>query len=287
MWFNPKIHSLPLLLKSVFGNIESLFFDITYSSSELIVVNYHSTPKKFSANFERQVKYFKRHFNIISPLELENFFYSEKFETDKCSLLFTFDDGLKNNLNAVNILEKYQVSAMFFVVPEFIDTPANKQKKYYLQNIRPVINYNIDNEDEDFTALSWEELRQLISKGHKIGAHTLTHTLIASKSDIKNSTNEILDCKKIIEKETNSEVNSFCSINNTSVSIGKTEKELIKEGYKFHFTTFPGLNQINKNPLLIKRRNIESFWLQGAVLYAIGKLDLKRWEGKIKLFSDL
>jgi len=287
MGYNFKIHPFSHFAKSFFGKIEKNIFKIAYSDDELIVVNYHSTPKKFDKNFERQVNYFKTNFNIISPQELQSFFDGKGLKKNKCSLLFTFDDGLKNNLNAIRILEKNNIRALLFIVPGFIDTPKEKQKEFYLKNIRSIINSNIDNQPEDFTALGWNEIKDLISRGHFVGAHTQSHTLVANTSDINNSEIEIAGCKKVIEKELEISVDSFCSINNTTLSIGKKEKELINKNYKYHFTTFPGLNNENKDPQLIKRRNVESFWLMGAVYFAIGIKDLKRWQDRIKQFSQL
>lgn len=286
MGYNSNIHPFSQLIKSFLGHLEKNIFKIKYSNDELIVVNYHSTPKKFDANFEQQVNYFKRNFNIISPTELEDIYFNKENKRDKCSLLFTFDDGLKNNLNAITILEKNNIKALFFVVPEFINMPKEKQKEFYLTNIRPVINNNIDNQAEDFCALSWNELNELVRKGHAVGAHTQTHTLVAQTSLLKNSEFEIVDCKNNIEKALNINVSSFCSINDTLLSVGKKEKELIATNYKFHFTTLPGSNK-EKDALLIKRRNVEAFWLRGAVYYAIGKLDLKRWQTKIEEFVKL
>jgi peptidoglycan/xylan/chitin deacetylase (PgdA/CDA1 family) len=276
-----------MVIKSLVGFVEKVFTGITYPQQELIVVNYHSTPKKFNSNFEKQVVFFKKNFNIISPADLENYFFNKNWASKKCSLLFTFDDGLQNNLNAVSVLEKHNICAMFFVLPEFINTPIEKQKSYYLKNIRPIVNPNIDAEPEDFNALNWNELKKLLSKGHSIGAHTQTHTLVAKNSDKDNSKFEIVTCKENIEKELNIKVTSFCSINNTALSVHKKEKELIESNYKFHFTTFPGSNNNPKNPLLIKRRNIECFWLLGAVYFAIGKFDLKRWKIKTEQFDKL
>lgn len=287
MRYNSKIHNIPMLLKSIIGKIEKVFSGLNYSSKELIVVNYHSTPKIFDSNFEKQVVFFKEKYNVISPFELEDYYFNKDWKPKKCSLLFTFDDGLKNNLNAVKILDKHNIKAIFFIVPDFINTKLDRQKEFYLNKIRPIINSQIDNEEEDFTALSWIELQELLAKGYSIGAHTHSHSLIAQLSELKNSIYEIVYCKETIEKALSTNITSFCSINNTSVSVGKKEKDLIAANYKFHFTTFPGLNNDGKNPLLIKRRNMESFWLMGAVYYALGKFDLKRWKNKTEQFNNL
>lgn len=284
MLYNSKLHSKAQGLKSLLGYAEKFLGGLTYDTGELLVLNYHGTPKKFIASFEKQLLFLKQHFNIIRPDQLPAY-YSPAWESEKCSLLITFDDGLKNNLYATEILDRHNIKAFFFLVPCFID--ADDQKSYYLENIRPVINYNIDNEPEDFTALSWQDAAGLVQKGHATGSHTLSHTLFAAATSKENSQKEILNSKKSIEERLGIIINSFCSINNTLESVGSYEKKLIGENYDFHFTTLPGLNAKEKDPLFIKRRNVECYWPDGAFYYALGKRDLSRWREKMEAFKKL
>lgn len=288
MTINLKIHNISHIIKSILGSIEFLFTKKNISNSSLFVVNYHGTQKKFIQNFENQICFFRKNYTIISPEQLDNF-YLNKLEHKKY-LLITFDDGIKNNLRALQILDKYNIKAYFFIVPDFIDTDNYKQKDFFLKNIRPVINPNIDHNSEDFNSLSWTEIKEMIMKGHRIGSHTKSHNLISEKSSNTQSEQQIIDSKEIIEeqlKNLNIHLDAFCSINNTSESVGKKEMQLIQQTYKYHFTTFPGPNFPTSSKLLIKRANIESFWLMGAVKYALGKWDLKRWEKRVKGFEAL
>ncbi len=281
-----KIHSFSHVLKSLLGNVEKYFGGLNYPANELIVVNYHSTPKKFLLQFEEQLMFYKKQFTIIDPAQLSDY-YNGKLTSDKCHLLITFDDGLKNNLNAVEVMNKHKVKAFFFIVPGFIDTASTQQKEFYLMNIRPVVNPRIDNNEEDLTPLAWNEINELIQQGHMVGCHTLTHTLSVDNTNEGNSEKEILKSKSRIEEMTGVKLNSFCSINDTLKSTGALEKKLINLNYTFHFTTFPGLNSYDKDPHLIKRRNVEVFWLKGALYYALGKTDLKRWEKAIAEYRAL
>lgn len=286
MLFNPAIHSFAHLAKTVLGHFEKMRGGLNYSKEELIVLNYHSTPAKLIADFKKQITFLRNNFNILSPAQLDDY-YSGRLSSNKCNLLLTFDDGLANNLYAAKVLDEYNLKALFFVVPDFINCPATEQKKYYLKNIRPVVNPAIDHEEEDFTALNWDALKKLIEKGHGIGAHTYTHTLVASQSSTENSVKEIVDCKTLLESRLQIKIRSFCSINNTLESIGSKEKKLIEENYSYHFTTLPGYNAGNKDKLFIKRRNVECFWTSGSFYYALGKSDLSRWEEKIKKYNSL
>lgn len=63
-------------------------------------------------NFEKQLIYFKRNFNIVTLNDLVN----NNFDAKKFTISITFDDGYLNNLKyAVPLLEKYEVPASIFI----------------------------------------------------------------------------------------------------------------------------------------------------------------------------
>jgi hypothetical protein len=284
-----KIHLRNHLFKNILGKIEYASTHLNLHKNELYVVNYHGTQKKFLENFKEQLLFFKKEFTILSPHQL-NAFYSGKLGNNGPFLLLTFDDGIKNNMYAAALLNELRLQAYFFIVPNFINTPVENQKNYFTSCIRPDINLHIDSEPADFQSLTWEEVETLIVQGHSIGSHTSSHTLVATTASFEKSILEIKSSREriLIQLDKLSpEIDSFCSINNTLESVGEKEIKLIKEQYKYHFTTIPGVNFPSSNPLYIKRCNIESHWLNGAVKYALGKWDLKRWKKVDETYLNL
>lgn len=282
MKYDKTIHSISHVIKSVIGNVIKVF-DI-FSTDQLIVLNYHGTQKKYISNFERQLNYLSKQYQFVSPTDFFKILDGQKKISGK-NVLLTFDDGIKNNLNAISILNKRGISAVFFIVPNFIETEQSKQKDYFIRCIRPVINPNIDFEKEDFGAVTWEDLRT-IKDDHLIGCHTLSHTMVKNKLTDEELERELIESKQKIENELNINVNTFCSINNTMLTIGDKEFEIISKTYKYHFSTFGGNNLINPNPLLIKRINVESYWLDGAFKFALSSIELNRWKKTIKYFYN-
>jgi hypothetical protein len=284
-----KIHPRNHLFKNILGKIEYAFSHLNLKKNGLYVVNYHGTQKKFLSNFKDQLLFYRKNFKIISPDQLTAF-YGGRLDAVGPFLLLTFDDGIKNNLHAAALLNELQLHAFFFIVPKFINTPVESQKEYFTTCIRPNINPSIDSEAEDFQSFSWEDIATLMSQGHRIGSHTLSHTLVASTASIEKSILEIRSSRERILLQLDDislEIDSFCSINNTLESIGEKEMKLIKDQYRYHFTTIPGVNLPSSNPLYIKRCNIESHWLPGAVKYALGKWDLKRWKKADEAYLSL
>ncbi len=273
-------------IKSILGKIEYLLSGLNPLPGELLVLNYHGTQKRFIPAFERQLDFLAKHFSFFAPGQLENYYYRNVHPSSP-SVLITFDDGIKNNLHAARILAEKKISALFFIVPEFVDTTESKQESYFRKNIRQVIDASIGYEKEDMTAMNWEDLLDIIKLGHSLGAHSTTHTLLSATSNDQESFREIVLCQKRIAEATDAGILSFCSPNNSLLSCGPREMKLIRENYRFFFSTIPGSNLTENNPFFIHRSNVEVDWNQGAFIQSIGKWDRKRWEGKNQLFKNI
>lgn len=269
-------------IKSVLGSLEYALRPWNYRSDELIVLCMHSTPQERRAQFEQMLDFLFKHFKALNPHELSDYFQGNL--QGGPYVLFTFDDGLKNNLLAAELLEARGAHAVFFVVPDFID--SNQPKAYYLQHIRQVIDERVDHEPEDFTPLSVTELSGLISRGHCVESHTMSH-LLRSTSAEREVAREVAGSKRWLSEKLSVESTMFCSPIQTNFSVNSHAKKQIQQEYIFHFTTFPGLHAESRNPRLIFRRNIEVHWSLGKVKYSLGKSDLARWKPEIELFQQL
>ena len=269
------------LIKSVLGNVEFARRGLKYSSDELIVLCMHSTPADQMNTFDELVDFLLQHFKPLLPTQLEDY-HSQKMN-DGPYVLFTFDDGLKNNLYVADLLSKRNIKAFFFLVPAFI--LSMEQKQYYRTNIRQVIDPNFDKHEEDFIAMSANDIQLLLDDGHAIGSHTMTHLLRSTSTD-EEVKREVSESKKALQKLVGVEVQSFCSPINTSISVNSIAKKSIAEEYQYHFTTFPGLNGKKKNRQIIFRRNIEVNWPLGKIKFALGRSDLRRWDQSVAQYED-
>lgn len=284
MNFNFKIHHFKHLVKSTLGHV-FFFFEKFKKKNDLLVLNYHGTQTIFLKSFKQQLSFLQQHgYHFISPDDFESII-SSNTPIDGKFVLITFDDGIKNNLNILPILSEFDISAYFFIVPKFINTTTEEQKNYFLKYIRPIVNPKIDFQEEDFQALSWQDIKKITSLGHKIGSHTASHTMTAKNTDHNFLYEEIVNSKHQIENTLGLKISSFCSINNTSLSVNPPAKKLIKENYTFHYTTFGG-NNSNRNPYLIERLNAEAYWLKGAFKFILTNKEQKRWAQKIKDYNS-
>jgi peptidoglycan/xylan/chitin deacetylase (PgdA/CDA1 family) len=257
------------IIKNILGIAERLFFGNSVKTG-LYVINYHGTPENLMPNFERHLAYYKSNFRIINPSDFEAMVVDQTSSTQqKPLLLLTFDDGMQNNLHVMQSLEKNGIKAYFFVIPAFID--AKEPEKYLASVIRPGYVNKQEKAAEDFRPLSWEMIKNTHQKGHTIGSHTYTHSLLKS-DNAQRSEYEILESKHVIEKYLDTSITAFCSINNTEISVGKVQDDIIRANYQFHFTTYYGDNMPLSDPYRIERINIEAYWNMNEVCYALGTI---------------
>ncbi len=274
-----------LIIKSILGKFEKFIFGINNRGNELLVLNFHSTTTKYIDQFSRQIEYLNEHFIFVNPSFLDEYYYSNKFwEKEKRPILLTFDDGIKSNLAAIEVLNKYQIKALFFIIPGFID--SLEPEKYFRENIRPNYNEYFDQEQIDRIPMSWSDLKTICANGHQVGCHSFTHTLNAEMS-ISQSEFEIEDSRRrIIENLKVLNVQNFCGPYNSLFSVGEIQMDIIKKKYMFFHSTIPGSN--NKgNPFFIHRVNIECFWPIDAMVFAIGRFDVFRFAKQNEKFELL
>lgn len=89
------------------------------------------------------------------------------------AVFLSFDDNYRSWLNAVELLEKFQVHATFYVNSwPFRDCVSPEEVNAYLEKLR------VGSDRE--TTLSTGELRHIANSGHVIGAHTHTHPVLTS-----------------------------------------------------------------------------------------------------------
>ncbi len=84
--------------------------------------NYYCSPSIALAPdvFEAHVKYLSSHFNIISLDEVHDCLSKKEKFPDR-AVVFTFDDGYKDNFTAYEILKKYHATGTFYIATGCID----------------------------------------------------------------------------------------------------------------------------------------------------------------------
>lgn len=278
-------YSLTQAYKDIAGKTEYLFGSPKKHRHDVLICAMHSVPRGFLGQFSRLIEWLCRNYVPLRPSDLPGYRQHPEEFNEGPYFLLTFDDGLKNNLAAAEVMATYGIQGIFFLVPEFLE--AKDPEAYYLQYIRPFPDYRIDKEMEDRSAMHWDDVRRIMEIGHTIGSHTLTHRLtpVMSKAEW---TAEIVESKSILEEKLNCVIAHFASPNNTLLSTNNEICGLIHETYTWHHTTLPGIQEEKMlQQGLLYRRNIEVHWPGGITKFSLGNFDLPRWKTRRDALSLL
>jgi peptidoglycan/xylan/chitin deacetylase (PgdA/CDA1 family) len=271
-------------IKSCLGNLEYWRTKHAYAANELLVVCMHSTPADRLPRFKEIAQDLLQQYKPISPEEVAQYFTNKKSFQNGPYILFTFDDGLKNNLKSAQILAELGVKALYFLVPDFVT--ASNGESYYRTHIRPAVDNTIDHEPEDLTPMQLGELRALVGMGHSVGFHTKSHRLTSTMTD-EEIDEELTDVHDVLGEFKSQIQLHFASPNNTSFSVNHFCKKEISKRFALHYTTFPGLNAEQGDSQFILRRNIEVHWSNGEIRFATGRWDLSRWQDRLAHYRQV
>lgn len=163
-------------------------------TASLPVLCYHGVSDGFDSpwvlaenEFENQILELVRSgFGFCSLDEI----ISGRIDESKKYCAITFDDGRIVSESSLRLMDKYQISATFFIVINFIDGIRVPKKEQYCP------------------FFSWEQIKGLISKNHTIGSHTVSHPRL-HKLGPKEILFEMMESKKILEDKLKSECRHF------------------------------------------------------------------------------
>lgn len=175
--------------------------------------------------FEQEIKTLKdAGFSFITTKDLADALDGETVLPPK-SVILTFDDGYRDFYTDVfPILKKYQVKAVAYIVPNFLDRPNN---------------------------LTTWQLKEIAKSGLvEIGAHTMDHSYLAGLS-LQRVKFEVEQSKKILEKNLGVKIVSFAypygAFDNQAIDVVK------KAGFRSAVTTISGTYAMDINRFFLYR----------------------------------
>ena len=235
-----------LLAGTILGNGLAGFISSIVNSNRLLIVYYHRVlPKEIMKNlavndnfintetFERQLELFSRKYHCVTDIDIAQSIKNGS-RLDPRSVCITFDDGFADNYKYVfPLLEKYGLRAVFYIATSKIR--LNERNKEFM---------------------SWEELKELVSHGHSIGAHTISHQPLSRLSP-EEVEMEIAGSKRELEDKLNICVVSFAYPHGKAEDIPAAicEPILKKYGFSMAVTTLGGFvpRLGTFNPFLMNR----------------------------------
>ena len=171
------IFTTSFVLGALSGSFHSLQFSPTYRSSQQAASSFLSESASWGLSFQKEGECPVGN-ATIEELRPYNAFYAG--DTKQKKLYLTFDAGYENGNTPLilNALKKHHAPATFFVVGNFIsDNP--------------------------------ELIRQMISEGHTVGNHTMTHPDMSGISSREDFQKQLNDVEKLYQSVTGEEMIRF------------------------------------------------------------------------------
>ena len=162
-----------------------IYHDIETGNLEFDRVAAEDSPYVLSgATFDTHLRHLKnKGFESLTSAGLVDIVQGERLGPQR-GVFITFDDGhVSNYLKALPALERFGYQGIFFITTSWIGNP---------------------------NMLSWEQIRELHTRGMEIGSHTVTHPIppTASQEDLRK---ELLESKETLEGELGISVRSISS----------------------------------------------------------------------------
>lgn len=166
-----KFSIRPVVRKMVLDAIslrDSLKGDEPFKKPRIQFIYIHHAFRDEAGNLEHLIKFLLKHHVFINYSEAVNRILTNNI--DKPYICISSDDGFKNNRRTASILESFGIKACFFICPAMIsETNYINIKKFCADRLHfPPVEF-----------LTWNEVDDLLKKGHEIGSHTMTHINIA------------------------------------------------------------------------------------------------------------
>ncbi|MCC7522723.1 polysaccharide deacetylase family protein [Candidatus Uhrbacteria bacterium] len=253
--------------------------------------------------FRQNIRWVKRWMNPVSMKQASGWLKGED-TLPKRAVCVTFDDGYADNATtAAKILRDEGVPAIFYLTTGFIDgthalwvdrfenafrkinpdPKADEKLRAEFKKLPEDVRETKLRELEERTGASqlfplqkpmtWEQASDLLEQGFEIGAHTITHPILAACA-AERMEHEILGSKKRIEEKLGNNCRHFAFPNGQPSDWNDAVVNTIKHaGYETCLTTIDGKVHKHDDPFLLKRNPVD-YW-SDPVRFALTALDLR------------
>jgi peptidoglycan/xylan/chitin deacetylase (PgdA/CDA1 family) len=193
--------------------------------------------------FTRQMAYLARSYRVISLSEATDLLRSGR-SIPRRTVVLTFDDGYRSALeNAVPRLKEYGFLATFFITPNLVGSPHG-------------FPHDAGFEAFDNGVAEWFELEKLVRTGMAVGAHSLTHRILAVLPAAEQR-EEIEGPRRIIEERLGVRVTAYSYPSGSRLDFDVTSRNLAEgAGYTSACTTINGVNGAGRDLFELRRTNV-------------------------------
>jgi peptidoglycan/xylan/chitin deacetylase (PgdA/CDA1 family) len=180
---------------------------------------------------------------------------------DKALFAFTFDDGFAECHSIIApVLEEFGVNGAFFINPGFVGGDAAYIDEFLTERVAT----------PGKTPMTWEQIRDLESRGHVIGAHTIDHIRLVVGDD-NAIERQVVRCRTVIESEIERPCRFFAWPYGRLRDISLQARAAALEAYDVLFASDKYADESQLQPRILNRRHCEGDWPIEHLRYFLSK----------------
>lgn len=202
----------------------------------LSIVNYHSTPRKAAAAYQREIDVYAPHFSAFGREDLDGWF-AGTWSAPKPPVIPVLFEGFRDNIDVIMpMLEAKGLKGWFILPSHFPNVPADEQRAYAAAH---TLHYDTDEYPGERIVATWDELRDAAARGHTFANHSRNHAEVLPDTPEDVLYDEIVEAKREFEDGLGQEVDIFCWLHGGEVGINPRADELLRAaGYRYLFSNF-------------------------------------------------
>lgn len=197
------------------------------------VINYHNTPRARAGEYELQLAEAAERFAPIDEAGVEELLSGRRPPARPAVIPCLFE-GYRNNYDvALELVERAGLTAWFFIPTAFIDCAVADQPAFAREHWIDLVD---DEHGDGRQAMSWDELRDVVARGHVVASHTATHCTVAQIRTEEDVEREITAPRRRLAEELGVSVHSIAWLLGGSYGENPVADAAVRAaGYRLHF----------------------------------------------------
>jgi hypothetical protein len=206
-------------------------------SRAIRLVNFHATPRYREGEYRRQIEALARDFEPITPANFAAAI-DGRWDYARPGVMPALFEGYRDNLDVLlPILEEFGFTGWFFIPSGFLSVPPHEQRSYAADH-----ELHLPETDEypgERIALTWDEARDIVRRGHAFACHTRTHNQVTPDTPRAVLEEEIAVAKAEMERELGTGVDIFCWLEGAALGINPDADDMLRQsGFRYLLSNF-------------------------------------------------
>lgn len=208
--------------------------DVIAGGRFLRVVNHHNTPASTAASLHRELEVYRERFDPVDLAELDGFFATGRWSSDRPGLLPVFYEGYRNSFDvALPACDDTGFTGWFPVCTGFVACPVAEQELFARSHFIDLV---AEEQTGERVALSPDELAEM-SVRHVVFPHTASHSGIADVVDDDDLEREIVEPKRFLDSITGQDCAAFVWLHGSPWGgHERVDRAVADAGYRYLFS---------------------------------------------------